>query len=695
MFHATEAESTLKLLLRCELLLSNYTKETKTPPTPSSNNNAKQSMVNGIVKSNEVNEVINGGGVINGVNGHSMQTTNTIIEADCPPCINMIKNDTKQTQQKQQHQHEDVSYLDMSGGGRASSKKSSSWYDNWNNEAKSDKTFRCSAPLGGAGKTHSQANSDDDEDDNDNDCGRNEDDNGSQNYDICQVSRHDRDEMQKAITPELEHLQINDCPYMDLPAGHLSIEGATKYGQLQRIEKRALFFDQSKKYYCGVLNDWLLCYADGPTAAHPTITLYLKHSGIEIEHYGEGKRREVCFQITTADPNKKFLFQAISEVDAKEWIIAVEAAIRGDTATLTNNMTIVRKLPTPPFAKKITFIGHMTPAHDCIYEEPSPIFQSEKSAANKPPKLPQKQETFTALDCFEYDVPKGPPQSIKSADCGHTETETAELLNLSDNSVLGTEKIEFQSIVKDVHSKLSSQLSAGVTPERLKRSVKKTYSGGSSSTSDVDAVALTPSSVKEQKKQRKSVLSSTPAVSPQKTSANGITTSPSSNGNSACANERTAVKSWFFNRLNKTTSSGRSSSSTNSTNTSPAKCKQSEKENLLQSLELHDSADGSVGGGGSGGTDVPHSNSSNPASPILKNMSSLCHSSAGIDSSLKSKVDLIIKEFETSAHMGMLTMETLAGSAVASLSSFCDNDCNNYEPIMTVTTPPSSFLKKI
>ncbi|XP_050324774.1 uncharacterized protein LOC126756026 isoform X1 [Bactrocera neohumeralis] len=687
MFHVTEADATLKLLIRCEMLLANYALKDANATTL---NNNKSIIVNGKMESNEVYDGINGA---NRVNDPSMQAHTRHTTAS-KQGNNATKNITKQTERS----HEDASYLDMSGGGggRTSGKKSNSWYDEWNSDMKSDKTFRCSGRVGN--KTNSKAYSDEDVDVDEEDSDANEDDNSSQNYDICQVSSHDRDEMQKAITPELEPMQAIDCPYMDLPAGHLSIQHATKFGQLQRVEKR-LFFDQCKKYYCGVLDDWLLCYADGPTSAHPTITLYLKHNGVEIEHYGEGKRREVCFQITTADPNKKFLFQANSEVDAKEWIIAVEAAIRGDTspASLIRN---TRKLPTPPMAKKMTFMSHINnaPTHDCIYEEPSPLFQTEKTSNKPKPNLPSKKDATATVDLInelEYDIPKYPPQPVKSADTSQSELETAELLNLNENSVPNTEKLEFQSIVKDVHSKLSSQLSGGPTPERLKKALIKTYSG--SSASDVEALALTPTSpntVKENKKQRKST---TPNVSPQK-SNNSVHGSPSNNNNNSSnntvsVNDRVGVKcfdKWFFNRMNKTTSSGRSTSSSSSAPSSPAKCKQSEKENLLQSLDSHDAVDG---GGGGGGNDGLHTNSSNPSSPILKNTFSSC--SAGVDSTMKSKVDLIIKEFETSAHMGMLTMETLAGSAVASLSSFCDKDCNNYEPIMTVTTPPSSFLKKI
>ncbi|CAD7014488.1 unnamed protein product [Ceratitis capitata] len=679
MFHMTEAESTLKLLIRCELLLANYAG--KDANATALNNNKSSISVNGKMKSNEVYEGINGA---TKVNGQPMQTLTTVESSQC-------NNNaaTKNTTNPTQRQLEDVSYLDMSGGG----KKSSSWYDEWNSDLKSDKTFRCSARI--SKKTSSQAYSDEDgEDDNEDESEDDEGDNISQNYDVCQVSSHDQDEMQKAITPELEPMQSRDCPYMDLPAGHLSIEHATKYGQLQRVEKR-LFFDQCKKYYCGVLDGWLLCYADGPTAAHPTITLYLKHNGIEIEHYGEGKRREVCFQITTADPNKKFLFQANSEVDAKEWIIAVEAAIRGDTTSTnsTNTTKCTRKLPTPPTSKKMTFMSHKqdVPNHDCIYEEPSPLFQTDKSP-NKQPILPVRKDAPTKLDIvteLEYDIPKLPPLPVKSADTSISEPETAELLNLSEKSILSTEKLEFQSIVKDVHSKLSSQLSAGPTPERLKKTLIKTYSG--SSASDVEAVALSPSSpsnVKESKKQRKCA---TPNASPQKGSTSIIGSPNNNNSNNVSGNGGVGVKcfdKWFFNRTNKTNTSGRSISSTSSTQSSPAKCKQSEKENLLQSLDSNDVVDG-----GGGIESLHNMHSSNPSSPILKN--TFCGGSAGVDSTIKGKVDLIIKEFETSAHMGMLTMETLAGSAVASLSSFCDKDCNNYEPIMTVTTPPSSFLKKI
>lgn len=544
-------------------------------------------------------------------------------------------------------------------------------------------------------------------------------------YDICQVTTQGSDgeednleETQKAITPETHFsLPHYECPYMDLPAGHLAIHKSTKYGQLQRIEKR-LFFDQSKKCYCGILNDWLLCYADGPTSNKPSITLYLKMPGIEIEHFGEGKRRDVCFQISTPDPTKRFVFQAINEIDAKEWIHAIEAAIRSDIGTVIGNNSVARtsssgrKLPTPPVMKKMTFLSTFQKAaelkqhqqhsqsnvmntsqtaSDCIYEEPSPVYNVHQKQANGStlPDLPQKQNSPSALaERFEYDVPKCPPQPLK----GQGHNDEMQLINPYDNEpespiqtppksspppqVMGNfitppkinlkmeEKLTFQAKVKDVHSKLSSQLSNGPA----KKPLKKTYSSGSSQLNDGESLIMSTSPptgnsspvAADLKKQKKS---STPQNSPQKSTE-----------------KTSATKNWFLNRLNKTTSSTRSNSSSISTNSSaPSKCKQSEKENLLNSSENGDAYDNS------------DSNlSSNPASPILKS-SGAASSPTPIAANGKGKVNMLINQLEASGHLASM----FSVDAVASFSSFCDNDCNNYEPIMTVSSPPSSFLKKV
>uniref|UniRef100_A0A6P4FH15 Uncharacterized protein LOC108051931 n=1 Tax=Drosophila rhopaloa TaxID=1041015 RepID=A0A6P4FH15_DRORH len=484
-------------------------------------------------------------------------------------------------------------------------------------------------------------------------------------YEICQGqgTGQDEDEAQQAIT--FTHELIIDCPYADLPAGHLALQRSTKYGQLQRIVPKRLFFDQTRKCYCGILNDWMLCYADGPTACRPSSTLYLKCSSIEIEHFGEGKRRDICFQITTDDPNKKFVYQANNEVDAKEWIHAIEAAIRGDVGAHPHlKSPPPRKLPTPPVQKKSTYT-----AADIIYEEPSPIYGLMDSSTMVLPKLPEKNNSPNALARrFEYDVPKCPAQPLQEASARVVsvggEVESLGLLHEPDmkvqplpSSLHGNMSLDFQARVKTVHSELSTQLSAGgPSPDRLKKAVKKSYTNGSETEmlSPLTSPAHTPT--KEQKKQRKSPTM--PQISPVSKDCDKL------------------ARNWFLSRLNKSAGSKTTTAGSGSPNNT--KCKQSEKENLLTDAELGEGYDASPGDRDHGLPGSP------PTSPCLK-------------AEAKSKVNMIINQFESSGHLStMFSVEALAANALASLTSFCESDgCNNYEPIMPLATTPSSFLKKV
>uniref|UniRef100_A0A1A9ZYF0 PH domain-containing protein n=1 Tax=Glossina pallidipes TaxID=7398 RepID=A0A1A9ZYF0_GLOPL len=489
-------------------------------------------------------------------------------------------------------------------------------------------------------------------------------------YDICQVTTQGSDGEEDYVLEETHKAIPNtdsdfslagiDCPYIDLPAGHLAIQTSAKYGQLQRIEKR-IFFDQSKKYYCGILNDWFLCYAEGPTASKPTVTLHLKMPGIEIEHFGEGKRRDVCFQISTLDPNKRFVFQAANEVDAKEWIHAIEAAIRNDTnvdSNGSNHKINARKSCSTPTTKRITFLSSFhkltnenkrfstlfNTINDCIYEEPSPLYQVNEPSellidkddenSDSPPELPLKQTSPAALaQKFDYDIPTRLAQPLKSG--GGKSSEIVLLTTSPDTkassgnssperksvSVDSEDGSDFQTKVRELHSKLSSQLAAG---PNLKKINKKSYTAANQNDSNSLIINSLPS---------------TP-------------------------------KNWLFSRLSKTTSSTRSFSSSSSSSSaaliSPTKCK-SEKQNLLN---FADTCESGVGGGFDS---IDSHLSSNPNSPILKTNSPLL-------SSGKSKVNMIINKLEATGHQLPFGVD-----AVASFSSFCENDCNNYETIVTNT----------
>ncbi|XP_017866339.1 PREDICTED: uncharacterized protein LOC108615961 isoform X3 [Drosophila arizonae] len=601
----------------------------------------------------------------------------------------------QQQQQQQQQQHPAAAIATPIAASKTSLSASREYIDLSSSQSlNSDKTFRCSSnqhleleqhPHSQHSQQHQQQQQEQQQQD-------------QQIYDICQ--NPGEEETQQVFAHEL----FINCPYADLPAGHLALHRSIKFGQLQRIEKR-LFFDQTKKYYCGILNDWMLCYADGPTSCRPSSSLYLKSSAIEIEHFGEGKRREVCFQITTADPSKKFVYQANNEVDAKEWIHAIEAAIRGE-AVAQATLKSLRKLPTPPVMKRLNFTASATTTatnSDSIYEEPSPIYNFGEALT--PPRLPEKCNSPSALaKRFEYDIPKCPPQPlVMDEEPAGGEVETAELLNggaiasgsgaggagagvelkaqPQPSSLHGNLALDFQAKVKTVHSELSSQLTS---PERLKKAVKKSYSCGNPN-SEPELLSLTsgssncsscsPATLKDQKKQRKATQ--TPPTSPQKTPGKDCDK---------------LARNWFLSRLNKT-SSTQNSRSTGGGTSSPtsipanAKCKQSEKENLLNGLDM---CDGSYDGAPNDLQQYQqqqhqqHQQSSNSTSPCLK-------------AEAKSKVNMIINQFESSGHLStMFSVEALAANALASLTSFCESDnCNNYEPIMPLATPPSSYLKKV
>ncbi|XP_022223683.1 uncharacterized protein LOC111074966 [Drosophila obscura] len=638
LFHMTAAEQTAELLERCELLLAGYT---------DGDAGADDQVPAPNIKSNG-----NGNGMGDCVDSKVGAETGPSCYLEMLSSPSSSKNSLSASRE----------YVDLSSSGSLDS----------------DKTFRFSANQPGAGSAS-------------------QDEREQQLYETCQSQSQEQgheqgqeqgqdqgeDEAQKVIT--FTHELILDCPYADLPAGHLALQRSTKYGQLQRIVPKRLFFDQTRKCYCGILNEWMLCYADGPTACRPSSSLYLKSSAIEIEHFGEGKRRDICFQITTDDPNKKYVYQANNEVDAKEWIHAIEAAIRGDATTTVHQSLkspLPRKLPTPPVTKRTNYPNTPT-ATDSIYEEPSPIYNLTVDFSATPPRLPEKNHSPSALARrFEYDVPKCPPQPLLEATSSVGEVETMVLLNEGDakvhpqpqpSSLHGRLAMDFQAKVKTVHSELSTQLSqGGSSPERLKKAVKKSYSCASNS-SDSEMLSLSLTSPaqspnnKEQKKQRKSQTSA--QTSPQKTTT---TTTPVKDSDKL-------GKNWFLSRLNKTP--GQKTTSTAGTAPGNTKCKQSEKENLLTDLDL---GEGYGYDGGISGERDPSLSNSKPTAPSLK-------------AEAKSKVNMIINQFESSGHLStMFSVEALAANALASLTSFCDGDsCNNYEPIMPLSTPPSSFLKKV
>lgn len=249
------------------------------------------------------------------------------------------------------------------------------------------------------------------------------------------------------------------CPFSGLPAKHLTIMNSPKYGLLYRIEKK-IFFDQTKHYYAGVLNRWMMLYASNSNDMKPTACFYIKDIGIDTVFDGNGKKREHLFHVMTNN-GKRYQFQAISHNDMSEWIAVINKLIKDDENVESKNnkfdeieqnkseiikdkITNLRKLPTPPppspTLSKNYYSNHRVSCksisnnEEMIYEEPCSVSNVKEtqdncydivsynsSCSEHPPDLPIKTGKKNNSDNHnmkhEYDVPKSTkPQNYTQVD---------------------------------------------------------------------------------------------------------------------------------------------------------------------------------------------------------------------------------------------------------------------------------------
>lgn len=175
---------------------------------------------------------------------------------------------------------------------------------------------------------------------------------------------------EKNLSIELPQPDIT-CPYSGLPAAHLNIKNPIKVGTLNRIERK-LFFGQAKKLHAGILGKWLLLYTN-PVDLKPTSCIHLFGCTVS-EYITESKKKVFTFQITI-DGLKKFIFQAGSLIERTEWIRAVEeCSVKDEDFDLikTGILSNLRELPTIP---KTDFYenerkSNRSELNDGIYEEP-------------------------------------------------------------------------------------------------------------------------------------------------------------------------------------------------------------------------------------------------------------------------------------------------------------------------------------
>ncbi|XP_053696745.1 uncharacterized protein LOC128744029 [Sabethes cyaneus] len=187
------------------------------------------------------------------------------------------------------------------------------------------------------------------------------------------------------------------CPFSGLPAAHLRIKQSPKYGTLFRLEKR-LFFDQSKKFYVGLLDRWLLLY-NNCNELKPAQCVQIKDIKLDLSLNDQINERNQ-FHIITQDDGKLCLLTP-SFKELNEWVVAIQQNLLVKSDTVPGGGGgggCSRKLPLPPtpeFCADETDNGtDQKPSHDdSIYEEPQQVLQSKRHPSSSSPEGEHNYDT--------------------------------------------------------------------------------------------------------------------------------------------------------------------------------------------------------------------------------------------------------------------------------------------------------------
>jgi hypothetical protein len=219
----------------------------------------------------------------------------------------------------------------------------------------------------------------------------------------------------------LEMKDENKCPFTGLPAAHLKIMNASQAGLLTRIEKK-LFLTQSKDFYAGILDKWILLYPSKSNDMKPSECFFPKSV--------ESEKGENQFAVVT-NGGKKFHFQAPNIEEFDEWMKNIRRVIEdGEVFQVRDkqpSQLSFRKLPSPPLGEENqdssseNYYGFNRSSNQTVinnderlYEEPTR--RSQEEFRELPPQLPAKTGKKINDDSIHgYDVPK-PTKPIDSTD---------------------------------------------------------------------------------------------------------------------------------------------------------------------------------------------------------------------------------------------------------------------------------------
>ncbi|XP_070499560.1 uncharacterized protein blow [Chironomus tepperi] len=224
----------------------------------------------------------------------------------------------------------------------------------------------------------------------------------------------------------LSNQDSEKCPFTGLPAVHLKLMCSPLTGLLTRLEKK-LFFGQSKDFYAGILDKWILLYPSKSNDMAPSEYFYPKRL---VNVKGENQ-----FIIVTNN-DKRYHFQAPNSQEYSEWIENINKILEENQNGRMRESQIpqllsTRKLPSPPpptqpdskdnngnnddIENYYSFSGapqSINSNEERLYEEPCSTSIDDNES---PPKLPKKIGKRIIEEDevdHEYDTPK----STKSLD---------------------------------------------------------------------------------------------------------------------------------------------------------------------------------------------------------------------------------------------------------------------------------------
>lgn len=205
-------------------------------------------------------------------------------------------------------------------------------------------------------------------------------------------------------------LDTEKCPFTGLPAVHLKLMCSPIAGLLTRIERK-LFFAQSKDYYAGILDKWILLYPSKSNDMKPSDYFYPK--SIEM---AKGDNHQFTV-ITNID--KRYHFQAPNSEEFYEWVVNINRIIdeltTGKVRESQMPQLLTRKLPSLPQVNKKDE-SYYTPQsinsnEERLYEEPCSSMHDEidnGKTEEERPKLPIKtgKKNTNNDEMHSYDTPK-------------------------------------------------------------------------------------------------------------------------------------------------------------------------------------------------------------------------------------------------------------------------------------------------